>query len=156
MSSTPIVSAIPGRIRLRHHDLKHTARLQDLYAHIRAFPTVQSISSNPATGSLLIHYDANAVSLAAFSDQCRNAVDALWPKETVLPAAKPPGRIDHPHSRSSMRTANRMAKHAMFASLGASLLLAAMGRKQWHIWTGLVFMHALGVHLWVHRRNLLR
>lgn len=51
---------------------------------------------------------------------------------------------------------NRVARRGMLASLAASMVLAALGRKRWHTVTGIVFLKFLAMHLWVHRRHLVR
>ena len=51
---------------------------------------------------------------------------------------------------------NRWAKRGMLASLTAALLLAAVGTKRWHVLTGVLFLHALAAHLWIHRRHVFR
>ncbi|HRP98130.1 MAG TPA: hypothetical protein PL143_17980, partial [Rhodocyclaceae bacterium] len=51
---------------------------------------------------------------------------------------------------------NRVARRGMLVSLAASMLLAALGRKRWHTVTGIVFLKFLAMHLWVHRRHLVR
>lgn len=51
---------------------------------------------------------------------------------------------------------NRVARRGMLVSLAASMVLAALGRKRWHTVTGLVFLKFLAMHLWVHRRHLIR
>ena len=52
--------------------------------------------------------------------------------------------------------ANRIAKRGMLLGLTASLLAAGAGRKHWHASLGGLFLASLSVHLWAHRRHLLR
>ncbi len=44
----------------------------------------------------------------------------------------------------------------MLASLALSLVLAVLGNKRGHWLVGALFLHALAVHLWAHRRHLFR
>jgi hypothetical protein len=58
--------------------------------------------------------------------------------------------------RAILRRLNGYAKLGMMASLGASLALAAAGNKRLHIATGSVYLALLGIHMAVHRRQLLK
>lgn len=155
-----IASSIPGRLRLRHPLLRDAARLARLSGDIRRWPQVGEVTANTRAGSLLVRYDAAALPESECRRRCTAAVAALLP-EPAAATRPPPGAADRIH-RSGRHTggkrvrANRMAKAGMLLSLAASLGLAAMGARRLHVWTGLFFLHALGVHLWVHRRNLLR
>lgn len=141
---TRIVSSLPGRIRLRDAALKNPARSARLAAALAALPAVASVEANCTVGSLLIHYDAAQCASDAIERQVEAALDA----ELQLPrSALPP---------STRVRINRAAKYGMLASLGSSLVLAALGNKRWHAATGLVFVACLGAHLTVHRRHLLR
>lgn len=155
-----IASSIPGRLRLRHTLLRDPARLARLVEDFRQWPQVGEVSANVRTGSLLVRYDAAALREEECTRRCAAAVAGLLP--TPLEDAAPPIPATTPATRAGRRAgtsrvrANRLAKAGMLAGLAASMVLAAMGAKRLHIWTGVFFLHALGVHLWVHRRNLLR
>ncbi len=157
-----VASSLPGRIRLRHPALRNPDRLARLQRTIAQWSHVQAIMANAKVGSLLMHYDVTAVPHEDFVRQCELAFKEVLP--TPARTAPPPS-ASRSHLRSSggqsrggtpRVRANRMAKRAMLASLAATMLLAALGAKRWHLWTAIAFLHALGVHLWVHRRNLLR
>lgn len=154
-----IASSIPGRLRLRHTLLRDPARLARLGEDIGRWPQVSEVNANARTGSLLVRYDAAALREAECARRCAEAVAGLLPApladaESPAPTATA-ARASRRAGTSRVR-ANRLAKGGMLASLAASMVLAAMGAKRLHIWTGVFFLHALGVHLWVHRRNLLR
>lgn len=149
-----IASSIPGRIRLRHAALRNPLRLQQLEDRIGEWAHVQSAASNPKAGSLLVRYDAAALNAHEFAARCETALAELLPRtEAPAPVAAP-----RPLPRGGTRRvrANRLAKRGMLASLALSMLLAAAGSKRWHAMTGVFFLHALGVHLWVHRHHLVR
>jgi hypothetical protein len=154
---SPVVSSIPGRLRLR---LRRPARLEQLRQTLATWPEVREVRANPATGSLLLSYDAAALPQAQCVQRCEAALAALMPATQTAPTPSPatePAPTARPRSaRARAMQANRLAKRGMLASLAASLLLAATGAGRGHIWTGLFFLHALGMHLWVHRRNLIR
>lgn len=153
---SPVVSSLPGRLRLRHASLRQPARLEQLRQTLAAWPESRAIQANPATGSLLLSYDVAALPQSECEKRCEAALAALLP-----PPATPatPAVVQTPRAsltRTQTLRANRLAKRGMLASLAASMALAAVGAKRAHIWTGVAFLHALGVHLWVYRRSLLR
>lgn len=149
-----IASSIPGRIRLRHVALRNPLRLQQLEDRIGEWGHVQSVAPNLKAGSLLVRYDAVALNAPEFASRCETALAELLP-HTEAPASVAAPRL---LSRGGTRRvrANRLAKRGMLASLALSMLLAAAGSKRWHAMTGVFFLHALGVHLWVHRHHLVR
>ncbi|MCD6706522.1 MAG: hypothetical protein LT080_08735 [Thiobacillus sp.] len=149
-----VSSSIPGRIRLRHAALRNPDRLARIERSIGAWPQVRAVSTNAKAGSLLVTYDAAALDANDCAKRCEAAVAELLPGQAA-PASARAAPASPRHGSPRVR-ANRMAKRAMLASLAASMLLAAVGAKRWHIGTGVFFLHALGVHLWVHRRHLIR
>lgn len=156
-----IASAIPGRLRLRHAELRKAGRLAKLEQHLAGWPQVREIRLNHAAGSLLIHYDANALSEAECRKRCEAALTELLPwvvstNPTNTPIASVAAAQKPRSTLTRVRRANQMAKRGMLVSLTASMILSAVGPKKWHIWTGIAFLHALGVHLWVHRHSLLK
>ncbi len=160
-----IASSIAGRIRIRHPALRHPGRLDKLATAVRAWPQVEHVEINASTGSALVFYDAGQLSAGAFAQRCEALVATLLPQQrpsanpTATATAPGPAGNSTPARRpvgSRRVRANRMAKRAMLLSLPVSMLLAASGAKRGHVWSGLFFLHALGVHLWVHRRNLIR
>ena len=136
-----IVSAIPGRIRVRLPQLRDAVRLQRLRAALAADADIRDCEINPATGSLLLYYDPAATAPEVMESRIDQAVDA----ELAAP------RPDTPTVR-----ANRIARRVMLGSLAVSLGYAALGRKRPHILAGGVFLAALAVHLSVHRKRLLK
>jgi len=135
-----IVSALPGRIRIRDRALRDRARLARIEEALAGFEGIDSLQPNPRAGSLVLHFDAARVEIEALEA----AVDA----ELARPHA--------PRRRSLKMQVNRGAKLGMLGSLAASLALAAAGKKSWHAVTGGLFVACLGVHLAVHRRSILR
>lgn len=136
-----IASSIPGRIRVRDPKLRLPERLERLRAVLAAGDGVASCEANPATGSLLLHYDAAAVApelMEAFVDA---AVDA---------------ELVSPRPDTAAIRANRYAKQGMLASLAVSLAFAATGKKRWHALSGGLFLAGLGIHLAYHRQRLLK
>jgi len=175
-----IVSSIAGRLRLRHPALRQLGRLAHLEQAVSGWPGVLAWEGNAHTGSLLLHYDLSALAQTECERRARAALQELLAppaqNETPPPATTPawaasaapagaaatagaapasPASAARPRGSTRVR-ANRWAKRGMLLSLAATLLLAAAGAKRWHTVGGLLFLHALGVHLWVHRRHVLK
>lgn len=139
-----VASSIPGRIRVRDTALRQPDRLARLHATLQAVDGVHDVESKPATGSVIVHYNA-----AHFAPE---AMETLVEQHVDTELARPRGKFP-PSTRMRI---NRAAKAGMLGSLAVSLALAATGNKRWHAASGLVFVACLGVHLTVHRRHLLR
>lgn len=140
-----IVSALPGRIRVRDPRLRQPARLERLRASLAALAGVAHIEVNGRAGSLLLHYDPQQIGC----DELEARVDrATLAALRVQPAT---GK-----SRVRLLRTNRWAKLGMLASLSGSLALLALGQKRGHALAGGLFVAGLGLHLLVHRRHLLR
>lgn len=155
-----VASSIPGRLRLRHIALRNATRLEQLKKTIADWPYVQSVTVNARTGSVLVHYDEQA--WGEGTDDCVRRIElaALQllpqsPQMSQAPAVRVAPRGGTGGGTRRVR-ANRMAKRGMLVSLAISMLLAAAGNKRWHALSGVMFLHALAVHLWVHRHHVLK
>lgn len=146
----PIVSSLPGRLRLRDARLRRDALREAVLARLDALPALRTLRANAAAGSVVVEYDGTRVDEAAM---CREVMDAVAP---WLAAAVPPAAAPKPRRASRRRKLARANNLGMLASLGGSLALAAAGAKSAHVATGTVFLGLLGVHLAMHRRSLLR
>ncbi|MBO3273909.1 HMA2 domain-containing protein [Pseudomonas schmalbachii] len=142
---THIVSSLPGRIRVRDARLRNADRLRGLHEKLAGLDGVLSCESNAKSGSLLLHFAAEQVDLAAFEAQIDALVDAELARPQLVSGRRP----------LKMRV-NRYAKLGMIAGLGSSLALVGMGSKRGHAAAGAVFVACLGVHLSTHRRHILR
>lgn len=143
-----IVASIPGRLRLRDVRLRDARRCQALGEALNKLVGVVRIETMPATASVLLHYDHNICSRAAFEQA------ALATLAAIVPA---PSRQVREASRSRPeRRWNRAAKWGMLISFPVSLALAAAGGKKLHVATGGLFSTLLLVHLYVHRRHWLK
>ena len=56
-----IVSFVPGRARLRFKELKDPAAAESAKTRISQAPGVTKVETNPATGSILVEYDPEAL-----------------------------------------------------------------------------------------------
>ena len=64
-----VASATPGRVRLRlAPDARQPELAQQIQKHFQAQDGVQRVTTNPATGSVVVHYDHHAVSHADLLD----------------------------------------------------------------------------------------
>lgn len=143
--ATRIVSATPGRIRIRDRALRSPALLERLEAAVNCFEGVTETRGNAAAASLVLHFDLARTAVEQLESEVERALDALLRQ----PAADS-------GSKSRRRQINRLAKAGMLGSLAVSLALVAAGKKRGHAVAGALFLGALGVHLTVHRKSLLR
>lgn len=161
-----IVASVPGRLRVRHEALRNPALLERLEAKVRACAAVTGVEAKASAASLVVYYDTAQWSEAQSHQRIGTVAAAVLPRKAAVAspvpsAAQRPQRPQHPargllQGKERRLQANRWAKRTMLGSLAVSMLLAAQGAKRGHALTGLLFLHALGLHLWVHRRNLLK
>lgn len=168
-SSPLIASSVAGRLRLRHEALRQPQRLQVLAQHLSACPAVTGVQAKPQAASIVVYYDCAQWSVAHSCQQIEALVRQVLPEllassapaeptstPTIAPLPHGHSHGQRKHRKHRTRHANRWAKRVMLGSLALSMLLALRGAKRGHALTGLVFLHALGLHLWVHRRGLLK
>jgi hypothetical protein len=140
-----IASSIPGRLRLRDPALREESTLPQVLVRLQALPGVLRVARNPQAASVTLHYDSQMTSPVIFAAA---ALKVFTPSAVAEPAVA--------SRREWRRRANRYAKYGAIASLVTSLAFAAAGRKRAHTLTGGVFLAFLGLHMAIHRRNLLR
>ncbi|GHT87470.1 hypothetical protein AGMMS49960_10110 [Betaproteobacteria bacterium] len=144
---SPVVSSIPGRLRVRAPNLRTPETLARLAATLLALDASCHIETNPRCGSLLLRYDATRLD----PQDAKSAVEAAT-LALLEPPIRPP-KLRHHYTRTSLKL-NRYAKYGMLASLGASLIYAATGATRAHALTGAVFVALMGTHMLVHRHRL--
>ena len=140
---TRIASSSPGRIRVKDPALRGRDCLSRVHKELAPLEGVRELRPNLVAGSIVVFFDHGEVSPAKLEQRIEQALDA------ALAAPRKARRSIH-------NRVNRAAKIGMLGSLGASLALAATGNKRWHAVTGGVFVACLGVHLGLHRKDLLR
>ena len=139
-----VVSATPGRIRIRDRHLRSTERLVALSDRLSAIDGVLGIRTNPRIGSLVLLFDPAQLDIEKLEVRIEDMVDALT-------------KLDMPVvAKARRKQLNRYAKIGMLGSLAASLALVATGQKRGHALAGALFVAGLGVHLGIHRQHLLR
>lgn len=150
-----IVSAVPGRIRIRDRQLRNAALQEQLGAVLAELDGVVEVEGNPRTGSMLLRYTPEHTTRAEMEARVSAAVAAeLQPPSAAAPEEAPAERTPRRWQRD--RRLNTWAKYGMLGSLAASLALAAAGSKKAHAATGGLFLGLLGVHMTVHRRHLFK
>ncbi|WP_029007251.1 HMA2 domain-containing protein [Azospirillum halopraeferens] len=152
----PVVSVLPGRIRLRHPGLRRPDRHDALTARLATLEGVRVAEGNPVVGSLLLVYDPAAAEPAAVLAAVRAAADAVLAPAAAQPPPEPTAVPATPAAGRSLKwQVNRMSKVGMLTSLAATL--AALGvSKRLHARAGIVFVALSAVHTLIHRRRLLR
>jgi Heavy metal associated domain 2 len=65
------VHFVPGRLRLRLSELRHSGSAAEAEANVAAIPVVKSALANPATGSLTILYDRQQASIGDLWESLR-------------------------------------------------------------------------------------
>lgn len=139
-----IISALPGRIRVRDTALRQPDRLARLRTALAGLTGVLSAQGNAGAGSILLHYDTSRIEPTTMEAAVDRAVDTELSQPR--PLLKPALRV----------RVNRYAKRGMLGSLGLSMALAAVGNKRWHAVSGGVFLACLLLHVTVHHRHVLR
>jgi hypothetical protein len=143
-----VVSAIPGRLRVRDARLfDHAVVRRVIDSTARELPVLDA-RANPAACSVVFFYDAKAIPLAEMK---RRTEDAL-----AASLASPDGEKPRKKCRRARLVINRCAKIGALASLAASIFFAYTGSKRLHVVTGWVFVACLCAHLAVFRRTLAR
>lgn len=144
-----IVSSLPGRIRVRDKKLRNQTTLDRLKTELLNIAAITSLEGSNRTGSLLVWFNKNAVTMTCIQEQIESAVDRVIGK----PSAQ--------QRLLSKKNLNRYNKMAMLLFLGTSLYtLTLAGRRKrrirWHRLTGYLFVANLGVHLFIYRKSLFR
>ncbi|MDR2112005.1 MAG: hypothetical protein LBQ62_02715 [Candidatus Accumulibacter sp.] len=148
-----IVSAVPGRLRVKDPLLSDRATVREVIdSASRELPVLET-HANPAACSVVIRYDARAIPLPEMQKRTEDVLAACLASRSEK---SPPRRYRYRWRRSPRLRLNRYAKIGAMASLAASLGFAYTGRKRPHIVAGWVFVACLCAHMAVFRRTLAR
>jgi hypothetical protein len=143
-----IVSSIPGRIRVRDKKLRNQTTLDRIKTELLNIAAITSLEGDNRTGSLLVLFNKNVVTLSCIEAQIDSAVDRVIGKSSAQ------------QRLLSKKNLNRYNKMAMLLFLGTSLsTLTLAGRKRrirWHRLTGYLFLANLIAHLLTYRKSLFR
>ncbi|TWA85701.1 hypothetical protein FBZ83_103293 [Azospirillum brasilense] len=153
--TSPIASAVPGRIRVRHPLLRRTDRFQEALGRLESLDAVRVTESNPAVGSVLLSYDPAVLT----PDDARSRVEALLsavlhPAEAVPPPDAPAPVADSKPAAPELKwRINRAAKIGMMGSMAATLAALGVGKRV-HAGFGTLFVAFMLVHMTVQRKRL--
>ncbi|GAA4249754.1 HMA2 domain-containing protein [Azospirillum formosense] len=152
--TSPIASAVPGRIRVRHPLLRRADRFQEALGRLEALDTIRVAENNPAVGSVLLTYDPSVLT----PDDARSQVEillsaVLHPAEAPPPDAPAPALEDKPAAPELKWRINRAAKIGMMGSMAATLAALGVGKRV-HAGFGTLFVAFMLVHMTVQRKRL--
>lgn len=140
-----IVSYIPGRVRLRSSALKDPENMQTILDMAKGFEGVISVTSSPATGSLLVLYDPEVIS----EDMLAQAAAAFAEQFPEEPQSACGLGITLPECLRGRRGENRMLLGAMGMTVGA----LAFGARA-HAGTGGLFCLLAAKHIYKRRAQV--
>lgn len=147
-AKSPMTSRLPGRLRLRARELRQARRNGSLCAELRGWDAVVSVEGNPATGGILLCYDASRVDQAAMEARIADHLAAMLESAQASASASP-----EKEAGLTLWRMNRYAKLGMLGSLTGTLLALAVGKKL-HAALGALHLAFLMVHLANHRSKL--
>lgn len=168
--ATPIVSALPGRLRLRHPLLRRPSRNRELADRIAALDGLRVAESSLAAGSLLVLYDPARVGRAAAEAHAAASAAAVLgtvapppqsppesaPGDETAPSPAPaaaPAPAGGAGGQALSRRVNRAAKIGMMGSMIATIAALGVG-KRLHAGAGVVFVALMLVHMTIQRKRL--
>ena len=105
-----VVSATPGRIRIRDRTLRNPGRLADLEAALAEQQGILETSANPGAGSLVLHFDQRRIAV----EELETLVDATLDRLLATPA---------PTGKSRRRQINRLSHPSRAAASPVPLML---------------------------------
>ena len=161
-SGTPLVSALPGRMRLRHPLLRRPGLNRDLAERLTALDGLRVAESSTTAGSLLVLYDPTRVDRAAAEAHATANAAAVLGLDMLglytAPAAPSPAPAPAPQTggqggQSLTRRVNRAAKIGMMGSMAATLAALGVGKRV-HAGAGAAFVALMLVHMAIQRKRL--
>ncbi len=150
MSGTGIVSHVPGRLRVRHPDLRPPGRNAEVAVLLAGWDGVTATEGKPACGSIVLRYDPAQISPA----EIEATVAALFVVGQAVEQAHLPS-APFPEGGLSLWSLNRPAKIGMLTALAGTLVALSVGKKL-HAVFGALHVAFLLVHLANHRKKILQ
>lgn len=141
-----IVSALPGRIRVRDKGLRDQSRMADLKQALGNIEAITAVQADARTGSVVVNFDPETIDIASLETQLDAAVDRALLEILPIP-------------QISKKQFNRYNKITMVGSLAASLALTVVHKKHWRRWhalTGYLFVASVAAHMVIYRKTLFK
>jgi cation transport ATPase len=138
-----LVNAVPGRLRVRSHSLRHRKFAENVEAELRATTGVNDVRLNRAASSIVVYYDPSRVEEEALE----NRLESLC-VERQARVARTRKTLD--------RQVNLASKIGMGATLAGVVGTAYFGSKKTHEQLGWGFLAFTAYHLLRNRGTLLR
>jgi copper chaperone CopZ len=138
-----LVNAVPGRLRVRSHTLRHRKFADRIETEVRATPGVHDVRLNRAASSIVVNYDPNQVEMEALEDRLETLC-----MERQASVARQRKNLD--------RQLNLASKIGMGAALAGTITTAYFGSKKTHEKLGWGFLAFTAYHLLRNRATLLR
>jgi hypothetical protein len=144
-----LTSYIPGRLRVRLSEPPKDVSIENL--DFKSWPGVKNLTANPLTGSFLLEYDPDKLSLHAIVEILKEFDEAA--AEDLRRIAEGGSRYPVPEIHHHPNQATKDFISLSF-SLISSLVTGFWGPKKWHAQAGL-FLAGLSVaHAWRYRRRI--
>lgn len=148
MSGTCIASHVPGRLRVRHPDLRRTGRNIEAAATMAGWDGVTAAEGKPACGSIVLRYDPARL----VPGEAEARISAMFAVNGTV--EEPAGAVS-PEEGLSLWSFNRPAKIGMLTALAGTLVALSVGKKL-HAVFGALHVAFLLVHLANHRKKILQ
>ena len=137
-----IVSAVPGRLRIKDHQFASQASIDRVVAELAAQLPLTATRANPGANSVVITYPQDKITPDAMQRRTEEILGRVL------------GRGSRSRGRSMRLHLNQASKVIAVGSLATSLAFGVARYKQLHIVTGWVFVASVVVHMAVFRRTL--
>lgn len=147
MSGTCIASHVPGRLRLRHSDLRSAGRNAEAAALLAGWDGTTAAEGKPACGSIVLSYDPARIAFPEVEARIRS----MFAEERKDGGSSPPSAEEG----LSLWSLNRPAKIGMLTALAGTLVALSVG-KRLHAVFGALHVAFLLVHLANHRKKILQ
>lgn len=158
MARSPLVSRLPGRLRLRHDWLRRTDDNHAFRATLAGWEGVLSTEGNAATGGVLVLYDPARLAPSDMETRVSACLaEMIGTAAPPSPAAKPARNLRRSKLQGVLDDGDihRVVKIGMMATMGGSLLALAASKK-FHAALGGLHLAFLAFHLVKYRKKLLR
>lgn len=138
-----ISSFFEGRVRLRHPALKNPETVEGILPMLNMYPGILKTESNPQTGSLLVLYDPEVISIEDLQVAAKVLEDNLGPAHPETDS----GCASASLSKSLCRMLPRKREISLLNASFALCLLGLFGARRLHVWAGGAFALLTVAHI---------